>query len=205
MSAEEILRSNERSASSFKDSPYTSSVVGRSEKLKTSKKIKSMAATGMIVVMVAIFAIVLGSGNILPAKIQENLVEQTDVQYADMVASKMLVFQQAMYSGTIPEDTVENLRSSGIIVGYISDGGEFVSEYINGTPAALLINDKIVTADSFINDVYENASLYNAINQATYGRAAGYYDEAANEVFSEIGTNRNNYSSDSDLGEVRTV
>ena len=109
MSAEEVLRSTERSASSLSNNPYVSSVVGKSKKLKTSKKIKSMAATGMIVVMVAIFAIVLGSGNIIPAKVQENLVEQTDVQYADMVASKMLVFQQAMLSGTIPEDTVENL------------------------------------------------------------------------------------------------
>ena len=202
MSAEEVLRSTERSASSLSNNPYVSSVVGKSKKLKTSKKIKSMAATGMIVVMVAIFAIVLGSGNIIPAKVQENLVEQTDVQYADMVASKMLVFQQAMLSGTIPEDTVENLKSSGVTVGHVGSGGEFTDGYTNGTPVALLMNDKVITANSFMNDVYENINLYNAINQATYGRAAGYYDEAANEVFSEIGTNRNNYSNDSNLDEV---
>lgn len=206
MTAEEILRSSERSASTIKNDSrgdnYVSSVIGKSGRLKSNKKNRSMLATCFIGSVVVIAAIILSSGNIIPAKVQEGLVEQTDVQYADMVASKMLVFQQAMYSGAIPEDTAENLKSGGVVVGYVNGSGNFVEGSIDGAQVALKVDNKIVTADSFINEVYENVKLYNAINQATYGRAAGYYDEAANEVFKEIGTTRNNYSSDSDLEEV---
>lgn len=206
MSADEILRSGERSASKIGNNsytnPYISNVIGKNSKLKSDKRIKSTIATCFIGSMIAIAAVVLYSGNIIPAKVQEGLVEQTDVQYADMVASKMLVFQQAMYDGDIPGDTVENLKSNNVVVGHINDSGDFIEGNISGTQAVLMIDNKVITANDFINEVYENTNLYNAINQATYGRAAGYYDEAANEVFKEIGTTRNNYSNDSNLDEV---
>ena len=67
---------------------------------------------------------------------------------------------------------------------------------------ALKIDDKIVTASSFVDEVSENVELYNAFTNATYGRAAYYYDEAAEKVFKKIGTSRNNYTSDASFDEV---
>lgn len=200
MSAEELLKSSERSAA--KNTQYISSVSGRNTKLNTNKKHMSWAATGFVITMIIIAVAIFSSGNIIPAKIQEALVEQTDVQYADMVASKMLVFQQAMQNGEIPSSTINNLKKNNVKVGYINSDGDFVESDEVSSGVVLIINSKIITADNFIDKVYEDVALYNAINNATYGRAAGYFDEAANKVFEEIGTSRNNYTSEKSIDEV---
>lgn len=200
MTAEELLKSNERSA--LENTQHISSVSGKtSGKLKSKKKALSWSATGLIIAAVAVAAILFSSGNIIPAKIQERLIEETDVQYADMVASKMLAFQQALYQGDIPDDTAENLKADGILVGYINEG-RFVEDNKSGKSSVLNTGKEIITADDFITKVYEDVTIYNAINNATYGRAAGYYDEEAYRVFDEIGTTRNNYTSDTSIPEV---
>lgn len=203
MSAEELLKSSERSAT--KNTQYISNVSGRNTKLNTNKKHMSWAATGFVITMLLIAVAIFSSGNIIPAKIQEALVEQTDVQYADMVASKMLVFQQAMQNGEIPSDTINNLKRNNVKVGYIDSNGGFVESDKVSSGVALMLNNKIITADNFIDEVYEDVALYNAINSATYGRAAGYFDEAANKVFEEIGTNRNNYNGEKSIDEVMNI
>ena len=95
MSAEELLRSTEKSA--LTNTQHISNVSGKNTKLKSRKKLVSWGATGLIIAMVAVAAVFFSSGNLIPAKIQERLIEETDVQYADMVASKMLALQQALY------------------------------------------------------------------------------------------------------------
>lgn len=199
MSAEELLRSTEKSA--LTNTQHISSVSGKGAKIKSRKKLASWGATGLIVAMVAVAAIIFSSGNLIPAKIQERLIEETDVQYADMVASKMLAFQQALYQGDIPDDTAENLKVDGISVGYM-DGGEFIEDNKSGVSSVLNTGNEIITADDFITKVYEDINIYNAINDATYGRAAGYYDEEAYKIIEEIGTSRNNYSRDTSIAEV---
>ena len=150
MSADELLRSNEEIA--LTNTQYVSSVSGKSAKLKSSKKKISWGATGLVIAMVAVAAVFFSSGNLIPAKIQERLIEETDVQYADMVASKMLAFQQAMYQGNIPDDTAENLKSDGITVGYI-ENGEFVEDNKSGVSSVLKTSKEIITADDFITKV----------------------------------------------------
>ena len=199
MTAEELLRSNEKSA--LNNSQYITNITGKNSKVKSKKKMASWGATGLIIFMVIVAAVLFGSGNIIPAKIQERLVEETDVQYADMVASKMLAFQQALYQGEIPDDTTEILKTKGILVGYISNG-EFIENNKSGMSSVLKTNSEVITAKDFITKVYDDVNIYNAINEATYGRAAGYYDEEANEIIKEIGTSRNNYTSDTDIEEV---
>ncbi|MBQ1373398.1 hypothetical protein IIY66_01175 [Candidatus Saccharibacteria bacterium] len=199
MSAEELLRSTEKSA--LTNTQHISSVSGKGAKIKSRKKLASWGATGLIVAMVAVAAIIFSSGNLIPAKIQERLIEETDVQYADMVASKMLAFQQALYQGDIPDDTAENLKVDGISVGYMDDG-EFIEDNKSGVSSVLNTGNEIITADDFITKVYEDINIYNAINDATYGRAAGYYDEEAYKIIEEIGTSRNNYSRDTSIAEV---
>ncbi len=127
----------------------------------------------------------------IPNAISERLIEETDVQYADAVESKMLVFQQALYSGDVPENTKVILENNGVLV-VDGEGGSQALEY----------KGKIITAGEFITAVKADASLYNAFNAATYSRAAYYYDDSAREVFRRIGTSRNNYNADSDFDEV---
>lgn len=199
MTADELLRSSERSA--LNNTQYVSSVNGKNTKINSRKKLVSWSATGLIIAMIVVAALFFSSGNLIPAKIQERLVEETDVQYADMVASKMLAFQQALYQGEIPDDTAENLKTKGILVGYM-DGGEFVEDNKSGESSVLNAKGEIITADDFITRVYDDVVIYNAINEATYGRAAGYYDEEAYKIIDEIGTTRNNYSRNTELSEV---
>ncbi len=199
MSADDLLKSSERSA--LNNNQFVAHVSGKKVKGKTSKKLSSWGAVSFLVAMVALAAIIFGSGNFIPANLHENLIQQTDVQYADMVESKKIILQQALASGEIPSDTVAILKDNDILVGYIKDD-QFIEGVKRGTSLVLKNGNEIITADNFIEKVSTDAKLYDAINKATYDRAAGYYDEAAMKVFEEIGTSRNNYSEDSDLDEI---
>ncbi len=200
MSAEEILKSSERSA--LKNNQFVSHVTGKKSKIKSSKKLSSFGAAGFVTVMIVVIAALFGSGNIIPSAISERLIEETDVQYADMVESKKIVLQQALKTGDIPDDTAELLKSSGILVGYLDENGNFVEDNKSGRESVLKKGDEIITSKDFISKVSTDATLYDAINKATYDRAAGYYDEEAKKVFKEIGTSRNNFDSDSNFEEV---
>lgn len=156
---------------------------------------------GFITLVLGVFILVFSSGNLMPAAISDRLVEETDVQYADAVESKKLVFQQAMRDGELPDNTVKILNQNGVLVGYM-DGGTFTEGSKTSGELVLKMGDEIITADNFVNAVSSNTTLYNAFTDATYGRAAYYYDDAAKDVFNEIGTSRNNYSADSDFDEV---
>lgn len=200
MSAGSVLRLSERSALS--NNQIISHVVGKKGKTKSSKKLRSFGAAGFVTVALAMVAVFFGSGSMIPSIISEKLTEETDIQYADMVESKKIVIQQALKTGNLPDDTTAILKSRGVLVGYLDENGNFVENNKSGRESALKINDEIVLADDFINKVSSDASLYDAINSATYGRAAGYYDEEAQKVFREIGTSRNNFNSNSDFEKV---
>ena len=185
MSAEEILRSSELGA--LENNQIISHVSGKKVKISSKKgKIKTFSASLFIVAIIGVFAAFFSSGNIIPSAISERLIEETDVQYADGVESKKLVFREALASGTIPEDTANIMRERNVIV--------------NGN--TLEFNGKTITADNFIETVSTDPQFYSIFTEATYGRAAYYYDEAANKVFKRIGTNRNNFTSQDDFEDV---
>lgn len=199
MEATEELRQAEWSA--LADNQFISHVSGKNKKMKGLGKLKGgLGATAFIVLMIIIAAILLSTGNLVPEAISERLVEETDVQYADAVESKKLVFQQAMREGTIPEDTAELLKARGVIVGYMDDG-KFVEGNQSESGLVLKINNEIITPTEFINKINDPA-LYKAFEAATYSRAAYYYDEAAEKVFREIGTTRNNYTKNAEFETV---
>lgn len=189
MSAEEVLRNSEKVA--LGNNQIVSHVTGKVQVNTKGKKLKSFTVMLFITAMIAVAAILFSSGNLIPSAILERLVEETDVQYADAVESKKLVFQQAMQVGELPDNTIEVLRQSGVETEK-TENGEVV----------LKIKDKTVTAANFINEVNSDAELYNAFDNATYSRAAYYYDDAAKEVFKKIGTTRNNFTADSDFNTV---
>lgn len=189
MTAEEVLRSSERSA--LNNNQIVSYVTGKNTPIKTKGKIKAFGAMGFITLAIIVAAVLFSSGNLIPGAISDRLIEETDVQYADAVESKKLVFQQAMKNGDLPENTIAVLKQHGVETEK-ADNGEIV----------LKMGDKTITADNFITEASTDANFYNAFNQATYSRAAYYYDDAAQDVFKKIGTTRNNYTSESNFDEV---
>ncbi|MBR3248574.1 hypothetical protein IKF89_00910 [Candidatus Saccharibacteria bacterium] len=189
MTAEEVLRYSEDSA--LENNQIISHVTGSRGKVKTTGKLKSLGAMGLITALLVVAAVLFSSGNLIPSAISERLIEETDVQYADAVESKKLVFQQAMKNGELPENTIAVLGQYGVEVEK-AENGEIV----------LKTKDKTVTADDFITVVSSDVNLYNAFDQATYSRAAYYFDDSAKKIFKEIGTTRNNYTKDSNFDEV---
>lgn len=186
MSAEELLQANERSATyGNTDSQFISRVSGRTHGKKL-KNYKSLGALGLIILMVIVIAVLMSFGNFIPAAISERLIEATDVQYADAVESKALVFQQALESGDIPENTVKRLHGQGVEV--------------NGS--TLTFKGETITADNLIAKIHSDAGFYKAFTAATYDRAAYFYDAPAEEVFRKIGTTRDNYSKNSEFDQV---
>ena len=200
MSAEEILKSSERSA--LKNNQFVSRVTGKNTKFKSGKKKKSIGAAGFIVAMIALIAVLFSSGNIIPTTIHERLIEETDRQCADMTVSKNLALQQALEGGEIPADTAKTLKEKGVLVGYIDSDGNFIESNKSSASLSLKKGDKIIAVKDFVNEAGTDAELLGALNEATYGCAAYYYDEAANEVFKEIGTSRNNFTSSDDFDET---
>ena len=196
MSYRETLLENERSA--LTNSQFISRVSGKSG---TFKKKSGFSAVFALVITIGILVLFFASSSMLPAAISERLIEETDVQYADAVESKLVVFQQALVTGDVPDDTAEKLMKSGVEVGYI-DNGEFIKGNKSGKSSVLKFQGKIIEAKDFLKEANQNATLYEAFNNATYSRAAYYYDEAAQEVFKRIGTNRNNFNAISDFDVV---
>lgn len=188
MSAEETLRTSERSATQNalgSGEPIVSRVTGASAG-GGKKRWGSFVVIGLVTVMILILVAVVSSGNLIPAAILERLIEATDVQYADATESKFLVFQQALENGEVPENTVKRLADNGIGV----SGG------------AIIFNGETIAAGDFITRIHNNPALYKAFNAATYDRAAYYYDEAAEAMFKKIGTNRNNYTASTSFDTV---
>ncbi len=205
MSGEEILRESEDGA--VDGEPFEVSVSGQDNQKKRKKQkgkmsMASIGATGFIVLLVVIAVVFFGAGNLVPAAIQQRLLEETDAQYADMTESKEVVVQQALRDGEIPDDTAENLKQNGYTVGYMGEDGEFVEDNKAGQELSLYHDGEVISADEFGTAVDTDAGLYAAVRSATYDRAAGYYDESAGEVFTELGTERNNFTADDDFEAV---
>ena len=92
MSAEELLRNSELSATSGNE--FVANISKTKNKKKgITKKIASFGAMAFLTIAILFFALFFGLGNLIPSTISERLVEETDVQYADAVESKKIVFQ----------------------------------------------------------------------------------------------------------------
>lgn len=212
MSAESILVSYEEEAKenlTLTDEQVTSGGVvysgkgrGGNKQKKRGSKLKNISALGFVVIALVIFVAFFSFGNLIPAAISNRLLEETDVQYADAILSKEIVFQEALREGDIPDNTTELLESNGVIVGYLDEGGNFIKGNRHEGGLVLQEGDNIVTADEFIDEVNNNVTLYDAFNKATYVRAAYWYDDSAKEVMKSYGTNRNNYSHGEEFDEV---
>ena len=94
MSGSEVLQESENSA--LVNNQIVSNVVGKKTKVKGVGNLKGISALGFVVVMIVVFAVIFNSGTLIPSAISERLIEETDVQYADAVESKKIVFQQAL-------------------------------------------------------------------------------------------------------------
>lgn len=189
MNAGNLLRASE--ASALSNSQFIANVKGKGLKDKSGGRKIQFSVMFLVTLAIAIIAVLFTSGNLIPSAISERIIEETDVQYADAVESKIIVFAEAMKAGDIPKDTANILEENGAKV-VITESGA----------AAIEIDGKTVSAQEFYDEIHNNIHLYNAFTDATYGRAAYYYDDAANEVFSRYGTRRNNFTADSSFEDT---
>ena len=118
MSAEEILKSNEREALKYGD--HFSSVSGKKLNIKWDQKRHraGFGATLMILALVILGVVFFGTTSTIPSDISDRLVAQTDVQYADAVESKKIVIAEALKSGSFPSDTTQQFADEGYLIGY---------------------------------------------------------------------------------------
>ena len=198
MSAEDILRSSETTA--LDNNQFISNVTGKSGK-KSGKKRKGYGALLFLTLIIVVFLAFFSTGNLIPSAISERLIEQTDVQYADAFESKLLVFQQAMRDGDMPENTANKLKARGATLGY-GTAENFTEAYKTGSSLSILFNNKVISANEIISAVHKDARLYDAVNSATYSRAAYYYDDSAMNVFRKLGASRNIYKDDDTFEEA---
>ena len=94
MSAEDILRSSENTA--LENNQFISNVTGKSGN-NSKKKKRGFSALLFLTAIIAVFLAFFSTGNLIPSAISERLIEQTDVQYADAVESKLLWFGRKFY------------------------------------------------------------------------------------------------------------
>ena len=189
-----VLRGSELVATNFK-----SSVTGKTP-IKSNKK-RSFGALWLVIAALVVFGVMFGAGNLLPSMISERLIETFDMQWADAVESKIIVFQQALRSASgIPKKLVDTFKNYNILIGRI-DNGNFIEATDSSDGLVLKIGEKIIRPEDFVDEIHNDVGLYNAFDQATFSRAAYHFDKSAMEVMKEI-SSRNNYTSDSGLNEV---
>ena len=148
---------------------------------------------------IAVVTVFLSLGNHIPDMIGSALTEATDVQCANNTIDKEWVFIETLRQGSLPSDTIANLKEFGVEIGSVDENGNF-SENPKGT---VLKSKGQLLSDSSLYDAFQSdASLYRAFNDSTYTCAAFYYDDAAVRVFKDLGTNRNNYTDGKSFEEV---
>ena len=144
-------------------------------------------------------ALITGAQSLLPSAISTLLTDATDIQCANGTIDKEWAFIEILRQGSVPSDTIVKLKSKNVLVGNIDSDGNF-TESSNGT--ALKKGDKIIKASEAYDAFQTDVELFNALDYATYSCAAFYYDDAAEKVFADLHTARNNYSESSDFNEV---
>ena len=212
-----LVESDNNAASGGSD--FVSSVGGIVNNGKSGKKggkIKKLGGVAVVTLVLIIVIVFLFINPIFQIDHISTMLEQsTAAYYTDMTERKATVFAEALREGDVPTTTAKRMKENGATVGYVENGNfvesnqgvakvAFVGDSINGGKEALVVKvgDEIITADEFYNKYNSNATLYNALNSATYGRAAYYYDDEAYRIFKEIGTSRNEYNSSTDFDEV---
>ncbi|MCR5832383.1 MAG: hypothetical protein K6G36_00335 [Candidatus Saccharibacteria bacterium] len=201
MSAEETLKLSEENA--LQNGDHFSSVTGKNLKIRGSRSAKS--STGVIFALLG-FAVIgiflLGRSDSIISDLNDRLVAQTDVQRADASETKKIVLAESLKSGNFPSDTAENLKEEGYRVGFFDDAGNFVESNQSNKELAVEKDGEIIYANEFAEKANSDAALHKAIDKATYGATAYYYDDAAQKVFKELGVSRNNYANNEEFETV---
>ena len=174
---------------------------GKPAPQKSKSKLKKLGAP-LASVALLIFggvALITGAQSLLPNAVSTLLTDATDIQCANGTIDKEWAFIETLRQGSLPSDTIAKLKSKNVLVGDLDSDGNF-TESANGT--VLKKGDKIIKANEAYDALQTDVELFNALDHATYSCAAFYYDDAAESVFADLHTTRNNYSESSDFNEV---
>ena len=182
----------------------------RFNQLKTAKSLPLII--GFLLPLLPII-LIFSAGTLLFADIDENTQESMDVQYLAMRKVAQTAVKIMLQNGSLPSTFAETLTENGLEVGYLDTNGTFIaglrpnsensitlassktgekSEVDNSL--VLRLGETIIDADSWDYFAETNADVYLRFKNATYGRAAGHYDNAADAFYSTINASRNVFS-----------
>lgn len=195
--------------------PFGSSRQNQGQKKKLDlKKLKkaSPLIIGLCIVLGPIL-LIFGTGSLLFADIDENTMAEMDVQYLAMRTAAQTAVKVMLQNGSLPSTFAETLTENGLEVGYLDTNGTFIAglrptseNSIALASSATGINpevdnslvirfgETIIDADSWDYFAETNKEVYSKFKDATYGRAAGHYDNAASAFYSTINASRNVFS-----------
>ncbi len=200
---------NRQNRSNFKFSKQDQKGKGKVD-LKKLKK-ASPLLIGLLLVVAPIL-LIFGTGSLLFADIDENTQESMDVQYLAMRKVAQAAVKIMLQNGSLPSTFAETLTENGLEVGYLDTNDTFIaglrpnsensitlaSSANNSTDTdnslVIRFKDQIIDADSWDYFAETNAEVYSKFKNATYGRAAGHYDNAADAFYSTINASRNVFS-----------
>lgn len=179
---------------------YNASAPGPKSKKKKGFLKKGGASLGIFALLVfGIVALFYNAANVIPDTIKNYLFGSSDVQCANGTIDKEWAFIEVLRQGAAPSDTIENLRNSGYLIGRLDENNQFVEDP-HGT--LLKSGNNLLSGEDLFNAFQSDTNLYKAFDSATYSCTAFYYDEPANQAFSEMGVSRNSYYSEDSFDEA---
>ena len=211
----DVLRNSEQNAvgrnfgqpSFYSGTGRSANTGNKNQKNKFLGSKKTMGAMLIIMCLIGGGGIFLSSSQtLLGPGLIARLIQQTDVQFGDNSLRSLYLTKNIMKNknslkslpgvgdtdiDALPSTLQNNLTSQDVEI--ISNGNE---SYFN-------FKGQTITADEVPDFYRNNIEFRDAYTNATYGRAAGFYDDSANKFYVDrIGSSRNLYDSYRQTGDA---
>ncbi|MBR3386341.1 hypothetical protein IKG68_02125 [Candidatus Saccharibacteria bacterium] len=191
-------------------------------KKKSSFGKKTAGVTIVFLLLVALVGVVIMTPVFLIGTLGYGLKRPFDETLAVVKDVAGYVVKNWLAEGKIPDGLAEELLAQGVEVGQVTVAGEFVrtnryvaelnnseiaatgAYYTNGANGELVVrfNDEIITPDNFIAKLDESPSFYAAYSDAVDISSRYYYSDEVNQVYREMGINRNAFATWESTGDA---
>lgn len=188
---------------------------GQNGKKKSKLNAKNLAKFAPLLLPLlligGVFALIGGVGSLLPGALNAKLGIEIgdDVDYNAEAAALSTTVAVALETGSLPSPFVDRLANVGLEVGFLDKNNNFIaglrptsansialassSTDTSSTNSSLVIKfkDQIITSATFADYLNTDVDFYSAFGDATYGHAAGCFDESAQNFYESINNSRN--------------
>ncbi|MBR0488272.1 hypothetical protein IJJ39_01185 [Candidatus Saccharibacteria bacterium] len=193
---------------------------------KSGKGVISKAPMLAIGGIVLIFVVALGLPVLRKLSvgwIKENTFRSTGFTDTAAILEELSIHTVAMFlkEGKMPDQLAADFLENGVEVGQVTIAGEFVrtNEYIAGLDSGLAttssvetmetgelavrFGNEIVKADDFVAKIESTPEMYAAVTDATDIAARYYYSDEVNQVYKNMGIERNTFRDFESTGDAK--